>query len=31
LQPAAAYPDGTTRIFRIIDPRLFIFSVTFDL
>jgi hypothetical protein len=31
LQPIAAYPDGTPNAFRIIDPRQFILTVTFDL
>ena len=31
LQPIGAYPDGTKNAFRIIDPRKFILSVTFDL
>lgn len=31
LQPIAAYPDGTPNSFRIIDPRQFILSATFDL
>ncbi len=31
LQPLAAFPDGTANSFRIIDPRQFIFSATFDL
>ena len=31
LQPIAAYPDGTPTAYRIVDPRLFIFTVTFDL
>jgi outer membrane receptor protein involved in Fe transport len=31
LQPIAAYPDGTINTYRIIDPRLFILSATFDL
>jgi hypothetical protein len=31
LQPISAFPDGTPNAYRIIDPRLFILSVTFDL
>jgi hypothetical protein len=31
LQPISAYPDGTINTYRIIDPRLFILSATFDL
>lgn len=31
LQPAAVNPDGSTYVYRIIDPRLFIFTVTFRL
>jgi hypothetical protein len=31
LQPIAAFPDGTRNSFRIIDPRQFIFTATFDL
>jgi hypothetical protein len=31
LQPISAYPDGTPNGFRIIDPRQFIFTATFDL
>ncbi len=31
LQPVAADPDGRPIALRIVDPRLFIFSVTFDL
>jgi hypothetical protein len=31
LQPIAANPDGTPSAFRIIDPRKFILSATFDL
>jgi outer membrane receptor for ferric coprogen and ferric-rhodotorulic acid len=31
LQPIAAYPDGTINTYRIVDPRQFILSVTFDL
>jgi hypothetical protein len=31
LQPISAYPDGTPNAYRIIDPRQFILSVTFDL
>jgi outer membrane receptor for ferric coprogen and ferric-rhodotorulic acid len=31
LQPIAAYPDGTINTYRIIDPRQFILSATFDL
>ena len=31
LQPIAANPDGTPSAFRIIDPRQFILSLTFDL
>jgi outer membrane receptor for ferric coprogen and ferric-rhodotorulic acid len=31
LQPIAAYPDGTINTYRIIDPREFILSATFDL
>jgi hypothetical protein len=30
LQPVSAYPDGQTGAYRIIDPRLYIFSVTLD-
>jgi outer membrane receptor for ferric coprogen and ferric-rhodotorulic acid len=31
LQPIGAYPDGTINTYRIIDPRQFILSATFDL
>ena len=31
LQPIAVNPDGTPWAFRIIDPRQFVFSATFDL
>jgi len=31
LQPVGAYPDGTIDTYRIVDPRLFILSATFDL
>ena len=31
LQPVSAFPDGTPNAYRIIDPRLFILSATFDL
>lgn len=31
LQPISAYPDGTPNAYRIIDPRQFILSATFDL
>jgi hypothetical protein len=31
LRPIDAYPDGTPTAYRIIDPRKFIFTVTFDL
>jgi len=31
LQPVNAYPDGTPWTYRIVDPRLFILSATFDL
>ena len=31
LQPVAAFPDGTPSAYRIVDPRQFIASVTFDL
>jgi hypothetical protein len=31
LQPIAAYPDGTPNAYRIVDPRQFIFTVSFDL
>jgi outer membrane receptor protein involved in Fe transport len=31
LQPVSAYPDGTPNAYRIIAPRLFIFTATFDL
>ncbi len=30
LQPVSAFPDGTPSAYRIIDPRLFIFTTTFD-
>jgi hypothetical protein len=30
LQPIAAYPDGTPNTYRIVDPRRFILSATFD-
>ncbi|MBI4623323.1 MAG: TonB-dependent receptor [Verrucomicrobia bacterium] len=31
LQPVSAYPDGSPNGYRIIDPRQFIFTVTFEL
>lgn len=31
LQPIGAFPDGTPNAYRIVDPRQFILSVTFDL
>ena len=31
LQPIGAYPDGTINTYRIVDPRQFILSATFDL
>jgi hypothetical protein len=31
LQPLSAFPDGTPNAYRIVDPRQFILSVTFDL
>jgi len=31
LQPIAAYPDGSINTYRIVDPRLFILSASFDL
>jgi hypothetical protein len=31
LQPISAYPDGTTNGYRIVDPRQFILTATFDL
>lgn len=31
LQPVGAYPDGTINTYRIVDPRQFILSATFDL
>jgi hypothetical protein len=31
LQPIAAYPDGTPSNYRIVDPRQFILTATFDL
>jgi hypothetical protein len=31
LQPISAFPDGTPNAYRIVDPRLFILSATFDL
>ncbi|MEO5958865.1 MAG: hypothetical protein ABIR80_07090, partial [Opitutaceae bacterium] len=31
LQPTGAYPNGIAHTFRIIDPRQFIFTSTFDL
>ena len=31
LRTIAAYPDGSGRLFRILDPRLFIFTASFDL
>ena len=31
LQPVSAFPDGTPNAFRIVDPRQFILSATFDL
>jgi hypothetical protein len=30
LQPIAAYPDGTPNTYRIVDPRKFILTATFD-
>jgi hypothetical protein len=30
LQPIAAYPDGTPNAYRIVDPRKFILTATFD-
>ncbi len=31
LQPVSAFPDGTPNAYRIVDPRQFIFTATFDL
>lgn len=31
LQPISAFPDGTPNTYRIVDPRQFIFTVTFEL
>jgi len=31
LQPIGAFPDGTPHTYRIVDPRQFIFTATFDL
>ena len=31
LQPVGAYPNGRPHTFRVIDPRTFIFTTTFDL
>ena len=31
LQPISAFPDGTPNAYRIVDPRLFILTATFDL
>jgi len=31
LQPIAAYPDGSINTYRIVDPRIFILSASFDL
>jgi hypothetical protein len=31
LQPVSAFPDGTPNAYRIVDPRQFILSATFDL
>lgn len=31
LQPVGAYPNGEAHTFRIVDPRAFIFTTTFDL
>jgi hypothetical protein len=31
LQPVGAFPDGTPHTFRVIDPRVWIFTTTFDL
>ena len=31
LQPIGAFPDGTPYAYRIVDPRLFILSASFDL
>jgi hypothetical protein len=31
LQPIGAFPDGTIHTYRIVDPRMFVFSATFDL
>jgi hypothetical protein len=31
LQPIGAFPDGTPNAYRIVDPRQFIFTVTFDM
>lgn len=31
LQPISAFPDGTPNAYRIVDPRQFILTVTFDL
>ena len=31
IQAIASYPDGTPNAYRIVDPRKFILSATFDL
>jgi hypothetical protein len=31
LQPVSAFPDGTPNAYRIVDPRQFILTATFDL
>jgi hypothetical protein len=31
LQPIRAFPDGTPNSYRIVEPRLFILTATFDL
>ncbi len=31
LQPIGAFPDGTPHTYRIVDPRQFVFTATFDL
>jgi hypothetical protein len=31
LQAVSAFPDGTPNAYRIVDPRLFILTATFDL
>jgi hypothetical protein len=31
LQPTQAFPDGTPLAYRIVDPRQFILSASFDL